>query len=346
MLIKPKALQEGDTVAAITSSWGGPSVYPNRYEAGKKQLAETFNLNVVETKHALKDADWIYNNPKARADDLMEAFADPSIKAIISTIGGDESVRILPYLDLDVIKNNPKIYLGYSDSTITHMACYKAGLSSIYGPAIMAGFAENAGIFPYMEQSVRKTLFNTEAIGIIEPSEGWTVEHLNWTDPKNQNIKRKLTKPTGPKTLQGTTPAQGHLIGGCIEVLEFIKGTEWWPELDEWRGAILFLETSEDMPKVEDFTYWVRNYGSQGILQEVNGIILARPGGQTPLEEIEKYDEALKQVVHGELGLTDLPILTQMDFGHTDPMFLIPYGAKAEINPANTSLKILENAVI
>lgn len=111
-MIKPKALKIGDKVATISLSWGGPASFPHRYETGKKQISDAFGLNIVETPHALKPADWIYNNPKARAEDLMQAFADNSIKAIISTIGGDESVRILPYLDLNVIKNNPKIFLG------------------------------------------------------------------------------------------------------------------------------------------------------------------------------------------------------------------------------------------
>ena len=83
-----------------------------------------------------------------RAEDLMQTFDDPTIKVVISTIG-DDSIRILPYLDMDVIRANPKIFMGYSVTTITHFACFKAGLVSFYGPAIMAGFAENGGIFSY-----------------------------------------------------------------------------------------------------------------------------------------------------------------------------------------------------
>ena len=123
-MIKPPKLEPGDKVAAISLSWGGSNLYPHRYQAGKQQLEDEFELEVIETTHALADADWLWKNPQARADDLMEAFANPSIKAIISTIGGDGSIRILPYLDLDVIQTNPKIFLGYSDTTISHLACY------------------------------------------------------------------------------------------------------------------------------------------------------------------------------------------------------------------------------
>jgi muramoyltetrapeptide carboxypeptidase LdcA involved in peptidoglycan recycling len=197
-MIKPKKLQPGDTIAAITLSWGGPGTFPHRYEAGKKQLQDEFGLNVVETSHALRNADWIYNNPRARAEDLMNAFADPSIKAILSTIGGNDSIRILPYLDLDVIRSNPKVFMGYSDTTVTHMACFKAGLVSFFGPAMMAGFAENGGMFPYMVDSVRRSLFSPAAIGKIEPNTGgWTAELLDWADPENQFRKRKLTPLNG-----------------------------------------------------------------------------------------------------------------------------------------------------
>ena len=101
-----------------------------------------FGLIVVETTYALRDPEWISRNPQARADDLMRALADPTIKAIISMIGGEDSIRLLPYIDLNIIRTNPKIFMGYSDTTITHYICWKAGLSSFYGPSFMAGFAE------------------------------------------------------------------------------------------------------------------------------------------------------------------------------------------------------------
>src|SRR6188474_1086647 len=146
-MIKPKKLQPGDKVAAISMSWGGPGTFPHRYEIGKQQLQNEFDLHVVETRHALRDAEWLHKNPQARADDLMQAFADPTIKAIISSIGGADSIPFFPYFDLNVIHANLKIYMEYSDATTTHLICFKAGLISFYGPMIMAEFAENCGIF-------------------------------------------------------------------------------------------------------------------------------------------------------------------------------------------------------
>ena len=92
-------------------------------------------MEVVETRHALRAAEWLAAHPQARAEDLMEAFADPGVAGIISTIGGDDSIRVLPFLDLAVIRDNPKVFLGFSDTTVTHLACHKAGLGTFYGPS-------------------------------------------------------------------------------------------------------------------------------------------------------------------------------------------------------------------
>ena len=345
-MIKPPKLQAGDKVAAISLSWGGPATFPHRYQAGKQQIEEEFDIEVVETKYALADADWLWKNPQARANDLMEAFFDPSIKAIISTIGGDDSIRILPYLDLDVIRSNPKIFLGYSDTTITHFACFKAGLVSFYGPSIMAGFGENGGMFPYMIDSVQRTLFSSTPSGVVESNRnGWTVEMLNWAKPENQSQKRRLNPSVGWQYLQGRGIRRGHLIGGCFEVLDWLRGTSFWPKPKTWENAILFLETSEDAPTPDTVMYGLRTYAALGVLHKLSGILFARPGGQIPLEKFKEYDEVILRVVSGEEGLGDLPVVTNMDFGHTDPMFVIPYGVEAEIDCKEQRFSILESAV-
>jgi muramoyltetrapeptide carboxypeptidase LdcA involved in peptidoglycan recycling len=116
-LLRPPRLFPGDKIAAVTLSWGGPGAIPHRFEIGRQQLENEFGINIVPTRNALRDPDWIKKNPKARADDLMEAFSDPTIKGIFSTIGGDDSIRTLPFLDLDMIRANPKVFLGFSDSS-------------------------------------------------------------------------------------------------------------------------------------------------------------------------------------------------------------------------------------
>ena len=344
---KPHRLHPGDKVAAISLSWGGPAAFPLRYAAGKKQLEDEFGLQVVETRHALRDEGWLKRNPQARADDLMEAFADPSIRAVISTIGGDDSIRILPYLDLDVLRAHPKIFMGYSDTTITHLAFYRAGLISFYGPAIMAGFGENGGLFPYLVDSVRRTLFSTIPPGEIKPNgDGWTVEHLDWADPANRTRSRKLNPAESWKFLQGQGVRRGRLLGGCIEVFDWLRGSPWWPVPEAWQDAILFLETSEEAPPPDEVERILRVYASLGILKQLSGLLFGRPGGQVPAERFGEYEQAILQVVREEEGLDELPVVTRMDFGHTDPMCVLPYGVLAEIDCTARRFSILEAGVV
>lgn len=344
-LIKPNKLNSGDIVATVSLSWGGPSIFKNRYDIGVQQLEQTFGVKVVPMPHTLKDNEWLYNHPKERAQDFMNAFLDPEIKAIISTIGGDETIRLLPYIDFDVIKNNPKIFMGYSDTTANHFMCMHAGLSSFYGPSIMSGFGENGGLHKLLKTSVHKTLFDTKPIGQIEPSpDGWTNEMLDWGNLENQNIKRKLNLSKW-HFLQGKEKVQGKLIGGCMEVLEMIKGTSIWPSINVFKGAILFFESCSKDALPEIFGYWLRNYCATGIFEVVNGIIFGRPGGTgLTQKDFDYYDNTISTVLK-EYGLQDLPVITQMDFGHTDPMFILPYGIKAEIDPVSQTFSIIENAV-
>jgi muramoyltetrapeptide carboxypeptidase LdcA involved in peptidoglycan recycling len=342
-LVKPKKLSIGDKIATISLSWGGAGELPHRYQYGKKQIEDVFGLEVIETKHALKSADWIAKNPQARAEDLMEAFSDSSIKGIISNIGCDDSIRTLPFIDLKVIRNNPKIFLGFSDTTVSHFACLKAGLTSFYGTSLLVGFAENAGMHEYQIEDIKQTLFSTEPRGEVKPNlNGWTSERLEWFNPDLMYQRRKL-EPSGQwNFLQGNSMVQGRLIGGCMEVLEFLKGTDYWPEKEVWNGAVLFLETSEDMPSPSYFKWWLRNYAAQGIFKQIAGIIVARPYHN---QYISEYNDILIKVISDEEGLSDLPIITEMDFGHTCPTFTIPYGVEAEIDCINKKFKLLESGV-
>lgn len=343
-LVKPPKLNRGDKVATVSLSWGGAgdSDVIWRYNVGKKRLQEEFGLNVVEMEHTLKGSEYVYKHPEKRAEDLMRAFEDKTIKAVFSCIGGYESVRMLPYIDLDVLRKNPKIFMGYSDTTITHMICYKAGLSSFYGPSILAEFAENMEMFDYTKHWIEKVLFTNECIGPIDSSPVWTSEYLPWEE-KNKDIKRKVQSNTGYEVLQGHGVARGRLLGGCIEVLEMIKGTKIWPSDDEWQNAILFFETSEDKPIPQYVEYWLRNYGSQGILHKINGIIFGKPYDNLYYEE---YKKVIHKVVSEELKLFDLPVLYNMNFGHTAPMTVLPYGAKAEIDCDHTTFSITESGVV
>ena len=346
-MIKPRRLRRGSRVAAVSLSWGGPGTFPHRYAAGKRQFEEEFGVAVTETEHALREPEWLARNPRARADDLMAAFADPAVDGIISTIGGSDSIRLLPYLDLNVIRNNPKVLLGYSDTTVTHCVCRKAGLVSFYGPSFMAGFAENGGMFPYLVDAVRKTLFDSEPLGRLPPNEaGWTVEHLEWEDPTNQSVSRRLNPCTGWVFHQQEGVVEGPLFGGCVEVLDWLRGTPVFPPARSLDGAVLFLETSEEAAPPETLRQFIRSLAAMGCLEPLAGVLLGRPGGQIDPAAFPAYADTLCRTVREEYGLAELPIVSNLDFGHTDPMLVLPLGVRLRIDSGRRELSILEPAVV
>jgi muramoyltetrapeptide carboxypeptidase LdcA involved in peptidoglycan recycling len=346
-LIKPAKLSKGGRIAAVSLSFGGPGQFPHRYRIGKKQLEDRFGVTVVETRHALREPQWLKDNPEARAEDLMAAFADDSIDGIISTIGGDDSIRTLPFMDLNVIRSHPKVFMGYSDTTITHLVCHAASLVSFYGPAIMAGFGENGGMFPYMAESVDKALFSSGPIGAIPPNpDGWSVEFLDWGDPGNQEKKRKLIGSTGWKFHQDDGVIEGPAFGGCLEVLDWARGTQVWPRPDRLDNAVLFLETSEEAPAPAIVARFIRSLAAMGELEKLSGILLGRPGGQLDPVRFVDYEKALVDTVRLEYGLKRMPIVTNLDFGHTDPMFVIPMGVNIRIDSGKREISIPGNAVV
>ncbi|GAA0599241.1 hypothetical protein GCM10009001_14400 [Virgibacillus siamensis] len=188
--------------------------------------------------------------------------------------------------------------------------------------------------------NVNRTLFSNEIIGEIQSAKDWTSQFIEW-DEVNKDQQRTMQPNSGYELLQGSDVIQGRLLGGCIEVLEFAKGTELWPSETYWDDAILFFETSEEKTDPEMIKRWLRNYAAQGIFQKANGIIFAKPLDETYYEE---YKKVIYQVM-GEYDLENLPILYNLNFGHTEPKFILPYGAMAEVNCSRKTFSILENGV-
>lgn len=339
----PRALQPGDRLAAVSLSWGGPGVFPQQYDLGKRQLEAEFGVELVAMPNALRDADWLARNPAARAEDFMQAFADPSINGIVSSIGGDDSIRLLPHLDVDVVRQNPKVFLGYSDTTVSHLFCLKAGLRSYYGPSIMAGFGERGGLLPFMVDSVRATLFEPTPQWTLPANSGaWSTEVVDWAIPVDGSPSRPREQPTQWHWLQGEGRVRGHLLGGCMDSLHELPGTPLWPTLDQWQDAVLFMETSEEAPPPDRLLRFIRALDAMGVLRRLKAILLGRPGGCRP-QRFADYDAALVRGVRDEAGL-DLPVITQLDFGHTDPMWVLPMGAEMEIDCSARRLRLIEPA--
>ncbi len=341
--VKPPRLRPGDTVAAISLSSGLAALFPHRYEAGKRQFEETFGVRVIETPNALRDDAWLRRNPEARADDLHWALTNPEVAGSVSTIGGDDSVRVLPFLDPQLIRANPKVLMGFSDTTITLTAFLNAGVVAFHGPTFMTDLAENGGIVPAVEQSIRTTLFDAEPAP-WQPAPAWTEEFLDWSDPTNQARARRFEPNPGWRWLQGATAVEGHVVGGNVEVLEFLKGTRWWPRPELWRGAVLLLETSEEVPTPAAVERFVRNYGHQEILSQLAAVLVARPMGYTA-EQCEDLERLVLDVL-ADFGREDMPLVTWLDTGHTSPHVVVPLGCCVRVDPARQSITSLEAAVL
>ena len=239
-LISPPALRAGDTVAIVSLSAGVSAAVPHRHDAGVRQLERTFDVLVVDAPNARRDDAFLRANPRARADDLHWALTEDAVAGILTSIGGDDSIRMIPYLDFDMIHDHPKVFMGFSDSTVQHLANRVAGVVSFYGPSLLTAFAENGGIHPYVEECVRDALFRSEPLQLRAAPE-WTDERLDWANPVLAGRRRRWWPNPGWAWLQGTEPVEGELIGGCADTLETVKGTPIWPPPSTWDGAVLLL---------------------------------------------------------------------------------------------------------
>lgn len=343
-LIKPQCLKRGDKVAIVSLSRGmlGEERFIHKYYLAKERLEKEYGLRVVAMPNALKGIDYLYRNPEARAQDLMDAFCDSEIKAIFNAIGGDDTIRLLPYIDFEVIKNNPKIFTGFSDTTTNHFMMYKAGLVSYYGLSVMNNWAEYVEINEYTKHAIDKTLFQPVDTMDIPCSSYYSLEEDKiWWNEENVTQRTPRYPNSGYELLQGKGIVTGQLLGGCIDVFMQLYGTELWPTVDEWKDKILLIETSEcDMS--EDVLCWLlRNLQAQGVLHVLKGIVVGKPATRG---KYESYKKVYTQVVRDEANLPDLPILYNVNVGHAYPIGVFPLGLTYEIDCEKKTLKLLEPA--
>ena len=340
-MIKPNKLNKGDKIAIVSLSWGGlgDKELIHKYYIAKKRLEEDFGLEVVTMPNALKGSKFIYEHPELRGKDLMDAFKDKTINGIFCAIGGDDSVRLLPYINYDVIKNNPKIFMGYSDTTVSHFMMNKVGITSFYGPSVMCEFGEYVKMFDYTKKAVENILFKDCKNYEIKSSKIWSNDFVDWKE-ENINIAKKiLPEEHGYEVLQGKGIVIGELLGGCIDVFPMIIGTDIWPTKEDWQDKILLLETSEEKPNPNLVTYYLRNIGAQGIFDVINGIIVGKPQDEKYYEEYkEVYKKVLKEFNHEEL-----PIIYNVNIGHAYPTGILPLGTKVKIDFTNKKIYLLES---
>ncbi len=341
MYKKPKRLKQRDTVAIVSPSWGGPSVHPHVYENGLKVLRE-WDLKIKEFPTARMDADFLRVNPAVRARDINDAFANPEVKAVFASIGGDDSVRILPFVDGKIIANNPKILMGYSDTSTLHVLCGLKGLVSFYGPSIMAGFSQMESLPQRFKSHVREILFEPKESYEYRAYSEYCDGYPEWANAENLGKVNLLKANDGWHWLQGATTVRGELFGGCIEVLEMMKTTDFWPAPDFWNGKVFFLETSEGKPSIHYVEQVLRDYGRHGVFDRINGFIFSRARDYSNEEKTE-LEVNIVSIVANEFGKPDLPIVANFDIGHTDPQLVLPLGIKAEIDCPNKRVRLVES---
>jgi muramoyltetrapeptide carboxypeptidase LdcA involved in peptidoglycan recycling len=334
--LKPQRLQRGDTIGVVSPSWNGGPAVEHRVVRGTRHL-ESLGFRVRVAPHALNSIGYVSDTAENRASDLMEMFHDDAVRAIIASIGGDHSCHLLPLLDYDVICEHPKIFMGFSDNTVLNVVLWtQTRLTTFNGPTIMTEWAEYPRMPEYSERYALRALCNAEPIGEILPADEWTDEFLDW------EAKEDLTRPRQCRRSEGWSwlregRAQGALIGGCLESLQHLRGTRYWPE---WAGAILFLEVSGGDTKLETVDGILMDYENMGVFEEIEGLLFARPNAYSPEEQ-----EALCDLLLKRTRRFSFPVVANMDFGHTSPMFTIPVGCLAEIDTRSRWFAITEAGV-
>ncbi len=232
--------------------------------------------------------------------------------------------------------------MGYSDSITLNTFLNQLGLVTFNGPAIMAGFSQMKNFLEY-EKHVKTILFENPETYEYKPYPQWAMKYPDWSKKENTGKVDELKDNGGWHWIQGNHLVSGELFGGCIDVLEITKGTEFWPKIDFWENKILFIETSEEKPSPDFVKYALRNYGIQGILDKIKAIIVGRARDYNE-EETKKLEANIISVVSKEFNHPEMPVITNMDFGHTDPQFILPLGIKSEIDCKNKSFKLLESS--
>ena len=337
--LRPPRLRPGDTIAVVSPSWGGPAAFPRTFEAGLAVLRDDLGLVVREMPHARAAA----ATPAERVADLHAAWADPDVRAIVASIGGDDSIRLLPLLDRERIAAHPKILMGYSDTTTLLVAVHLLGQVTFHGPSVMAGLAQARALPPTFLEHVRAVLFAPAPSLGLAPYGTYCDGYPAWEVAGNEAAAGPMRPDAGWRFLQGRGRVAGRLFGGCIEVLDWIRGSRFWPGDDFWDGRVLFLETSEEVPPPSAVRRTLRWYALAGILGRIAALVVGRARGYDDAQKRELDDVLVESAA--EAGRPELPIVSNVDVGHTDPQLIFPLGVELAVDCERRSLTLTEPAV-
>ena len=350
-LIENVNLRKGDKVAIVSLSSGmlGEAFCSHNIEIGVKRLRE-YGLEPSFMPNSLKGIEYLKANPKARAKDLKDAFMDDSIAGIICAIGGDDTYRLLPYLledeeFIDAVHKSPKLFTGFSDTTINHLMFYKLGLSTYYGPNFICDLAEISDeMLPYSKKAFESYIEGNEYREITS-SEIWYQERTDFSKEAVGTERISHREEHGFELLQGKECFEGRLLGGCLESLYDILTTTRYedekavcekyglfPDIEEWKEKILFIETCEEKPVPEQFEKEIAILKEKGVFDVVSGVLVGKPQDEAYYDE---YKNILVKVVNNP----DLPIVYNVNFGHATPRCTLQYGAVARVDMKRKIIK-------
>lgn len=325
----------GDRVAVLSPSFAAPTVAPAIHEQALRRLTEVTGLIPVEYPTTRQ-----LNAPaEARAADLNAAFADPDIRAVLATIGGEDQITVIPHLDPALVRRDPKPFLGYSDNTNLLNWLWTHGVPGFYGGSTQVHLGPGPAVDAVHQQSLRAALLTGERLELTEPGESEDIGHP-WTDP------RALTEygdrePTEPWTWAG--PARsvtGRTWGGCIEVVQWILTAGRFPaDPSVLDGGVLLLETSEELIPAREFAWILRSLGERGLLAAVDAVVVARPPASDFTVQPSAVDRRAKREEQRDAAIAvtarynpDAVVVVGPPFGHTRPQWIVPYGGTMTVD--------------
>lgn len=328
-------LSPGDRIAVLSPSFAAPAVGPAVHEQGLRRLAELTGCEPVEfpTTRQLGAA------ATDRARDLNAAFADPSIRAIVATIGGEDEITVIPHLEADLVRADPKPFLGYSDNTNLSSWLWEQSVASYYGGSVQVHLGSGPGVDPIHADSLRAALLTGGRLEITEPGEAEDFGQP-W-ESAEELTSYGDREPTEPWVWAG--PAEsvtGRTWGGCVEVLQWILAAGRFPEDPAvLAGHVLLLESSEDHPPAQEVGWILRSMGERGLLGQVAGVLAARPAASDPdnrgtPESRRTYREEQRDAVIDviEQYNPEAVVCVGVPFGHTRPQWILPYGGEMTLD--------------
>ncbi len=322
-------LRKGDVIGYISPSTPITSLAPIRFERALKFL-ESKGYILKAGILTGKNDHYRSGTIAERAEEINEMIWDDTVKCIISTIGGMNSNSLLPYIDYEALKNNPKIIIGYSDMTAILFAIYaKTGIPTFYGPALVASFGE---FEPFNEMTYtyfKDILIDKKLPYTYEMPKVWTEEYINWEEQsrgKKQNTNKWVTVKGGS--------AEGRIIIGNLNTMAGIWGSQFYPKIEI--GDILFIEDSLLNAATVERSFSMLKINN--VFEKISGLIL----GKHELFDDQGSGKKPYKILEEILGEYNFPFMAEVDCSHTHPMFTIPIGGKIYFNAESQELKLLE----